>query len=144
VINVTVRAVSVRAVGCIVCMAFPLCMHSAAQQTAVPPPPYKIETTVNRVLVPVVVRDKHGHAIGDLKKEDFQIFDNNSLQIISGLSIQQRYKLFAQDLAGCGSAAPDFGAAVRRHRVIHAIEQAHLTGGRKTVAVEAPSESRQT
>ena len=89
-INVIVRAVSVRVVGCIFCMAFPLCIHSAAQQTGVPPRPYTIETTVNRVLVPVVVRDKQGRSIGDLKKEDFQVFDNNKLHIISGLSIEQR------------------------------------------------------
>ncbi len=51
--------------------------------------PFTFSTGVNLVLVPVVVRDREGHAIGTLKKEDFQLFDKGKLQEVSRFSIEK-------------------------------------------------------
>jgi VWFA-related protein len=44
---------------------------------------------VNLVMVPVVVRDRSGHAVGTLKKEDFQLFDRGKVQVISRFQIEK-------------------------------------------------------
>jgi VWFA-related protein len=78
---------------CLCFLAVGLWVHLAAEQTKETPAAdgnVKIQVSVNAVLVPVVVRDSEGRAVGNLKKEGFQVFDKDKLQIISGFIVQKR------------------------------------------------------
>ena len=48
--------------------------------------PVTFSSRVNLVSVPVVVRDKAGRAVGNLRQEDFQLYDKGKLQIITKFS----------------------------------------------------------
>ena len=51
--------------------------------------PVTFSSRVNLVSVPVVVRDKAGHAIGNLRQEDFQLYDKGKLQVITKFSVEK-------------------------------------------------------
>src|SRR5208337_2271448 len=85
------------AAGPCLCLGILLAVWGAAAQQ--PPPdqtdevsthdtPATFRTKVNLVLVPVVIRDRQGRVIGDLRKEDFQLFDNGKPQTISSFSVE--------------------------------------------------------
>jgi len=68
---------------------------------------FTFKSGVNVVLVPVVVRDKQNRTVGNLKKEDFQVFDRGKQQVISGFAIQKRIQ-FKNDLPPASSAPGPF------------------------------------
>jgi VWFA-related protein len=47
------------------------------------------KVNVKLVVLRVVVRDSQGHALGNLQKEDFQVFDKSKPQVISQFSLEQ-------------------------------------------------------
>ena len=61
---------------------------STAQKSQVPSdqPVPKFQSGVDLVLVPVVVRNKQGQAVGGLTKDDFEIFDSGKRQEIASFS----------------------------------------------------------
>jgi VWFA-related protein len=62
-------------------------MRAAAQQP--PDSGVTLKVHVNSVLVSVVVRDEQGNAVGNLKQEDFTVFDQGKPRQISGFTVQQ-------------------------------------------------------
>lgn len=72
--------------------------QNSAQQGAARADGYTIKVGVNSVLVPVVVRDAHGRAVGDLTQKDFTLFDQDKPKAIAGFTVQKR--------AAAGERAP--------------------------------------
>src|ERR1700676_994938 len=105
-INANMTRLPTMALGSAFCL---LASSTTAHQAKEAPPQNsnaKIQVNVNAVLVPVVVRDAQGRAIGNLKKEDFQIFDKDKPQTLSGFSIQKRAAIEANPTSAPAVANP--------------------------------------
>jgi VWFA-related protein len=92
--------------------------------------PPTFQSTVNMVRVPVVVRDKAGHAVGGLHKEDFRLTDRGKLQEIAQFSLESSSgaKSGEQSLGTEGPDDAAHGGAVLPTRfVAFVIDDVHLT-----------------
>lgn len=106
------RSVRLRPALVLGCLLFFSLAFSAAQQANEPQnAPPRLEVNVNRVLVPVVVRDKQGRAVGNLKKEDFQVFDNDKPRPVTAFTVEKRGVVETNAGAGAESGAQPQAAA---------------------------------
>jgi VWFA-related protein len=64
--------------------------------------PARFRTGVNLVLVPVVVRDPQGRAVGNLRREDFRLEDNGRPQVITRFTVER-----PGAAAGIATSEPD-------------------------------------
>src|SRR5271168_3919127 len=58
--------------------------------------PATFKVNVKLVVVRAVVRDSQGHAVGNLRQEDFQVFDKGKPQVISQFEVEQPGTLAAK------------------------------------------------
>jgi VWFA-related protein len=72
--------------------------------------PTTFKVRVNLVLVRVVVRDSKGKIVPNLKKEDFQLFDNKKLQTISSFNVETPENRTASALASASAEASSSSA----------------------------------
>ena len=63
-----------------------------------------LQINVERVLVPVVVRDHQGRTVDDLKKEDFRVMDNGKPRDVSGFTVERRGATIQSETSGAAPA----------------------------------------
>ncbi len=97
--------------------------------------PVTFSSRVNLVSVPVVVRDREGRAIGNLKKENFQLYDKGKLQVISKFTVEKS-EAPAEELskAVAAGAVPEKTAtpakpALPERYVAYLVDDVHLKPG---------------
>jgi VWFA-related protein len=97
--------------------------------------PATFSTKVNLVMVPVVVRDAKGKAIGTLQKEDFQLFDKGKPQVITRFAVEKAgeavipAEVATDDAALEKSDAPALSAApapIAQRFVLYLFDDVHL------------------
>jgi len=82
-----------------------------AAEVATRDEPAVFQAKVNLVLVPVVIRDKQGQAIGSLKQPDFQLFDKGKPQVITRFSVEQPAHPSSKTTGTAGAKPADKNAA---------------------------------
>jgi VWFA-related protein len=87
---------------------------------------FKAET--NLVLVPVVVRNATGNAVGNLRQEDFQVFDNGKPQVIAKFALEDTSGQVAEDrsLSAGGTATKAAPMAIPSHFVALLFDDLHM------------------
>jgi VWFA-related protein len=91
--------------------------------------PATFKARVNLVMVPVVVRDKQGRAVGNLTKEDFELLDRGKPQIITRFSMESPAAAgaSAKKAAGVKSGSDESGVVAPERFIAYLFDDIHLS-----------------
>ncbi|HEY0796387.1 MAG TPA: VWA domain-containing protein [Acidisarcina sp.] len=100
---------------------------SAAQRVGeTEPPAPKLVVNVNRLLIPVVVRDGQGRVVSDLKKEDFSVLDEGKPRAISGFAVEKRGSVGSASRSDGGAAPRADASGIPQRIVVFLFDDLHL------------------
>lgn len=77
------------------------------QQQSTPTTPPVVRSFVNEVIVPTVVRDAQERTVGNLTKDDFQVFDDGKPQTITGFMMIRRATATSANSPNPGASATE-------------------------------------
>src|SRR5260370_15749015 len=96
-----------------------------APQTQPQQPQYRVHVTSELVLVNVVVRDKKGNLVRDLKKEDFTLLEDGKRQNVSTFDFEN-----VDELATAGAAEATLSGAAPEGALLRATEKSAAINAR--------------
>jgi VWFA-related protein len=114
------KALAIAAI--IIALSFPLVR---AQNTQPPQPQYSVHVTSELVLVNVVVRDKKGNLVRDLKKEDFTVLEDGKRQNVSTFDFEN-----VDELAAAGTAQATVSGAAPEGALLRSTDKSAALNGR--------------
>ena len=86
---------------------------------------FTFKSNVDVVLVPVLVKDRQGALVGNLTQGDFQVFDNNKRQVISGFMVATNVQVGRQNLVHIVPPSPP--AVSPRRFYVFLFDDLHLS-----------------
>ena len=95
------------------------------QQTQPPQPQYRVRVTSELVLVNVVVRDKKGNLVRDLKKEDFTLLEDGKRQAISTFDFEN-----VDEMIPAGNAEATVSGTAANSGLLHSTDQSAALNAR--------------
>lgn len=131
--------------GSVLCFAFLAAMPALAQapdhddkpETSNTETGATFRSKVTLVTVPVVVRDRHGKAVGNLQKEDFQLFDRGKQQTISKFAMEKADVPDTNSESLPAASSPESGAkfseAMPSQFVAYVFDDLHLDAANLSV-----------
>src|SRR5215472_14196945 len=115
----------------VVASAVTLAQVPAAPEMSTHDAPAIFTSRVNLVLVPVVVRDRNGKAMGTLRQEDFQLSDKGKPQVITRFSVEKTGSPSIPTVVATDETAPEKPqpepAPIPERFVAYVFDDVHLT-----------------
>ena len=96
--------------------------HGQQRAAGSQPEQFTLQSNVDVILVPVLVRNPAGKAVGDLRAEDFQVFDNRKRQQISGFMVATNARSGSTNISEKSAGAHSPARTTPRHFVIFLVD----------------------
>ncbi len=115
---------------CLACSWVLLCTNAPygkQGKSSSEPDKFTLQSNVDVILVPIVVRNRQGAAVGDLTASDFQVFDNKKRQVISGFMLATNAPPPSTNTPAKDAIGPSQSRSSPARFVVFLVDDVHIT-----------------